>query len=133
MSKTLLTKNGKTLSIGFCERPYGSPANSNLEVDGCEVSLGEAETALGVVTSGFFSALGRKRVVVGPVFGYAYVQQPMVPDAQESNFPYAEGAVPSGFLAGPSPSFSPRSHGEHGGCRQIGVSENGIENTLECG
>lgn len=28
----------------------------DLEVDGCEVSLGEADTALGVVTSGFFSA-----------------------------------------------------------------------------
>jgi hypothetical protein len=28
----------------------------DLEVDGCEVSLGEAGTALGVVTSGFFAA-----------------------------------------------------------------------------
>jgi len=27
----------------------------DLEVDGCEISLGEIGTALGVVTSGFFS------------------------------------------------------------------------------
>ena len=65
----LLTKNARLLSMDGV-RGLRAFRVKDLEVDGCEVSLGEIATALGVVTSGFFSAPGQVRVVLAAAFGY---------------------------------------------------------------